>query len=113
MADTTADLPHAPAPARGTVRVWEDDAVRRRGWMAALRAAGHAVRGASREAERAKALADGAVQVVVTSGGDGGPAPDGPPLVRLAPACPLEDVVAQVAAALVLPRPGGAATGRP
>jgi len=111
MADTTDVL----APARYTVLVWEADAVRRRGWMAALRAAGHAVRGASREAERAKALADGAVQVVVSSGGEGA-LPDGTLLVRLVPECPPEVLVArvaQLAAALVPPRRGGAATDRP
>jgi hypothetical protein len=110
-----ADATRARAPARCTVLVWEADTTRRRGWMAALRAAGHAVRGASREAERTKALADGAVQLVVTSGVDGAP-PDGPMLVRVAPTCPPDALVArvaQVAAALVPPRPGGVATDRP
>ena len=111
MTDTT----DVSTPVRCTVLVWEADAVRRRGWMAALRAAGHAVRGASREAERAKALADGAVQVVVSTGGEGA-LPDGTLLVRLVPECPPEVLVArvtQLAAALVPPRPGGAATDRP
>lgn len=111
MADTT----NVPAPVRCTVLVWEADAMRRRGWMAALRAAGHAVRGASREAEQAKALADGAVQVVVSTGGEGA-LPDGTLLVRVVPECPPEVLVArvaQLAAALVPPRPGGAATDRP
>jgi hypothetical protein len=113
MADMTAVTTNAPAPVRCVVLVWEEDAVRRRAWMAALRAVGHTVRGASREAERAKALADGAVQVVVTSGAEDGTLPDGPTLVRLAPACPLDELVAQVARVAATPRPGRAATGLP
>lgn len=49
------------------VLVSDPDAGRRRRWLAALRAAGVAVRGASGDAERRKALADGAVTVEVCS----------------------------------------------
>jgi hypothetical protein len=94
-----ADRADAAAAAPCTVLVWEADAVRRRAWMAVLRAAGHAVRGASREAERAKALADGVVQVVVTSEAAGPPVPAPVMLLRVAPACPPSDLVTRVAQA--------------
>ena len=94
-----ADRADPAAAAPCTVRVWEADAVRRRAWMAVLRAAGHAVRGASREAERAKALADGAVQVVVTSESAGPPGPAGPSVLRVPPSSPPSDLVTRVAQA--------------
>ncbi len=112
MADRVG--PAAAAP--GTVLVWEADAVRRRAWMAALRAAGLTVRGASREAERAKALADGAVQVVVTSEAAGAPVPPGVLLLRVATSCPPSDLVtrvAQAAAARQGHAASDAATGLP
>ncbi|MBU6367218.1 MAG: hypothetical protein KJT01_13480 [Gemmatimonadetes bacterium] len=84
-----------------TVLVSEPDAVRRRTWMAVLRAAGVSVRAAAGSAERAKALADGRVAVELSSVALPASA-DAPTPVRLCVPADLPDaeVAARVRAAL-------------
>jgi hypothetical protein len=91
------------------VLVSEPDAARRRAWMAALRAAGVAVRGAAAGAERAKALADGGVVVELSSVAPAAGVPAHPARLCVPPDLPDDEVTARVRAALA----DAGATGRP
>lgn len=91
------------------VLVNEPDAARRRAWMAALRAAGVAVRGAAAGAERAKALADGGVVVELSSVAPPAGGIARPVRVCVPPDLPIGEVTARVRAALA----EAGATGRP